>query len=106
MEKITCRIEYIGDGQLTVRLPAEDICRIHMQLELLKAGKLKELVLQDADGGSISVSASLIGLAMMDNIIEMLEQAFMTRGDISWMHTDARVCADGRTIDVAVGFFY
>lgn len=106
MKRIACRIEYGDAGQLTIRLPAKDICRIHMQLELLKSGKLRELVLKDVCGGSISVDAPLIGGVLIDNVLELLEQGFTACGDISWMHIDDEVNAAGKLIEVAVGFFY
>ena len=77
-----------------------------MQLELLKSGKLKELILQDENGISVTVSASMLGIDLIENILEMLEQGFMACGDISWMHVDDEMLFNGSMIDVAVGFFY
>ena len=77
-----------------------------MQLELLKSGKLKELILQDENGISVTVSASMLGIDLIENILEMLEQGFMACGDISWMHVDDEVLFNGSMIDVAVGLFY
>lgn len=57
MRTVMCRIECIEGNYATVRLPAKDICRIHMQLELLKSGKLNNVVLCDEKGGNVVVCA-------------------------------------------------
>ena len=105
MKRISCRIEYIDNGSMAIRLPAEDICRIHMQLELLKRGKLNNVVLHDAAAGDITVDKAVTDDGLLESIIDMLEDALMAYGDISWMHMDAEVSANGQTTDVSVGFF-
>ena len=106
MKNMPCRIDYSEGKHVTIRLPAKDICRLHMQLELLKKGELKELTLQPEIGDKVNVGLSLIGLDLLDRILEMLERGFMAYGDISWMHLDDEICIDGHIIDISVGFFY